>query len=170
MESTYATAENVSSIDLPQTQVDPHFSDTATPDEQTRFITFIIGDSSYCIDAASVAEIANPIPHSYIPNAPPALAGLAPHRDEMVAVVGLKREKHKAVPNALSRPKLLVLHECRFPARVAFEIDRLIDVVSLPADSINETDDGSRSIRSNERSFQVISADEIYSLLRPPEK
>lgn len=170
MESTYATLECAPTVDPLETQVDPHFSEPATPNEQTKFITFVIGDSNYCINAASVAEITDPVPHSYIPNAPAALTGLAPYRGEMVAVVSVHRDRPALTKPTTARPKLLVLHECEFPARAGFEIDRLLDVVSIPADQMHETGRDPGTMRANDRSFHLISADEVYSLLRPPEK
>ncbi|HET7543336.1 MAG TPA: chemotaxis protein CheW [Polyangiaceae bacterium] len=51
---------------------------------------FIVGDINYAVPIASVREIVNPVPLAALPHAPPAVAGVADHRGEILPIIDLR--------------------------------------------------------------------------------
>lgn len=60
------------------------------PDPQKSLVGFVVGDISYAVPIASVREIVNPVPLAELPHAPPAIAGVADHRGEIVPIIDLR--------------------------------------------------------------------------------
>jgi purine-binding chemotaxis protein CheW len=60
------------------------------PDPQKSLVGFQVGDVSYAVSIASVKEIINPIALTELPHAPPAIAGVADHRGEVVPLIDLR--------------------------------------------------------------------------------
>ena len=60
------------------------------PDPQKSLVGFRIGEVSYAIPIGAVRGIINPVPLTALPHPPPAVAGVADHRGEVVPVVNLR--------------------------------------------------------------------------------
>jgi purine-binding chemotaxis protein CheW len=60
------------------------------PDPQKSLVGFTIGAVAYAVPIAAVREIVNPSPLTALPHAPAAVAGVAAHRGEVVAVIDLR--------------------------------------------------------------------------------
>lgn len=59
-------------------------------DPQKSLVGFVVGDVAYAVPIDHVREIVNPLPLTELPHAPPAIAGVADHRGEIVPVVELR--------------------------------------------------------------------------------
>jgi purine-binding chemotaxis protein CheW len=64
--------------------------DKQRPDPQKSLVGFVVGNVSYAVPISAVREIINPIALTDLPHAPPAVAGVADHRGEVVPVVDLR--------------------------------------------------------------------------------
>lgn len=58
---------------------------------QKSLVGFTVGDVAYAVPIGAVKEIVNPLEVTVLPHAPPAVAGVADHRGEVVAVIDLRR-------------------------------------------------------------------------------
>ncbi len=58
---------------------------------QRGFVGFVVGDVRYAVPIAGVREIVNPQPLTDLPHPPPAVAGVADHRGEVVPVIDLRK-------------------------------------------------------------------------------
>jgi purine-binding chemotaxis protein CheW len=60
------------------------------PDPQKSLVGFVVGEIAYAVPISSVREIVNPVPLAELPHAPPAIAGVADHRGEIVPIIDLR--------------------------------------------------------------------------------
>lgn len=60
------------------------------PDPEKSLVGFVVGDVEYAVPISEVKEIVNPVALTELPHAPPAVAGVADHRGEVVPVVDLR--------------------------------------------------------------------------------
>ncbi len=60
-------------------------------DPQKSLVGFTVGEVAYAVPIGSVKEIVNPLDVTALPHAPGAIAGVADHRGEVVAVIDLRR-------------------------------------------------------------------------------
>lgn len=93
--------------------------------EADRYISFTLGQIECCIDIDFVAEVTGQLTSTFLPNTPAAIAGIAPHRGEMIAIVGVRQLLDQGQPAPGSRPKFVILNQGSPTARVAFEVDRI---------------------------------------------
>jgi purine-binding chemotaxis protein CheW len=59
-------------------------------DAERSLVGFVVGDVTYAVEIASVREIVAPLAITALPHTPPAVAGVADHRGEVVPVVDLR--------------------------------------------------------------------------------
>lgn len=163
-------------LDLPpfaaeSADIDGLLDDLVESPAAGRYVTFELGSKRFCISASSIAEITSPLTFTFLPNSPASVAGLAPFRGEALAIIGLREllQTGEAEPN--SRPKFLVLREGGMATRLAFEIDRMLDVVDgRDCHLSEETDDGvvnAQLTLNDGRICGRIDAARLYSLLSP---
>jgi len=60
------------------------------PDPNKSLVGFIVGDVSYAVPITAVKEIINPAVLTTLPHLPPAVAGVADHRGDVIVVVDLR--------------------------------------------------------------------------------
>lgn len=60
------------------------------PDPQKSLVGFVVGDVAYAVPIGAVREIVNPLTLTELPHAPPAVAGVADHRGEVVPIIDLR--------------------------------------------------------------------------------
>jgi purine-binding chemotaxis protein CheW len=65
-------------------------ADKQRPDPQKSLVGFVVGRVSYAVPISTVREIINPAPLTQLPHAPPAIAGVADHRGDVVPVIDLR--------------------------------------------------------------------------------
>lgn len=95
------------------------------PDPQKSLVGFQVGDVSYAVSIAVVKEIINPVTVTGLPHAPPAIAGVADHRGEVVPIIDLR-----------IRFGLPQMAPARKPKWILVEIDR--HTVGLVVDRVTE--------------------------------
>jgi purine-binding chemotaxis protein CheW len=60
------------------------------PDPNKSLVGFVVGDVSYAVPITAVKEIVNPASLTTLPHLPPAVAGVADHRGDVIVVVDLR--------------------------------------------------------------------------------
>ena len=60
------------------------------PDPQKSLVGFVVGEVAYAVPIGAVREIVNPLVLTELPHAPPAVAGVADHRGEVVPILDLR--------------------------------------------------------------------------------
>jgi purine-binding chemotaxis protein CheW len=96
------------------------------PDPQKSLVGFIVGDIAYAVPISSVREIVNPALLSELPHAPPAIAGVADHRGEIVPIIDL-RVRFGLAKNADPRKGKWILIEVEGRG-VGLSVDRVTEV------------------------------------------
>ena len=96
------------------------------PDPQKSLVGFRVGDVSYAVPIGMVREIINPVPLTALPHPPPAVAGVADHRGEVVPVINLRARFGLGRPTEQRREKwILIAVEGR---TVGIVVDQVTDV------------------------------------------
>jgi purine-binding chemotaxis protein CheW len=60
------------------------------PDANKSLVGFIVGDVAYAVPITTVKEIINPAVLTTLPHLPPAVAGVADHRGDVIVVIDLR--------------------------------------------------------------------------------
>lgn len=95
-------------------------------DPSKNYVGCVVGDLRYAIPIPAVREIVNALALLELPNAPPAVLGVADYRDEVVPVVSLRsRFSLPAVPTTRRTKWIVVETEGRL---VALVVDAVTEV------------------------------------------
>lgn len=105
--------------------------------EPVKFVSFVLGNDTFVIPAALVAEVVNPLPVTPLPNSPTILAGISALRGEILAVLDLSGINTDQPVSEMSRPKLIVLASEGDSLRVAIPVDRVSELQSLDPDGFS---------------------------------
>lgn len=93
---------------------------------QKDLVGFRIGEVAYAVDIHRVREILNPLPTVPLPQAPPAVIGVADHRGDVVPIVDLRRRFDLEPLPVTRRTKWVVVE--RGGVGVGLVVDRVTDV------------------------------------------
>ncbi len=103
---------------------------------QKDLVGFRIGDVAYAVDIHRVREILNPLPTVELPQAPPAVIGVADHRGAVVPIVDLRRRFDLEPKPVTRRTKWVVVD--RAGMGVGLVVDQVTDVFGAgPAEQRN---------------------------------
>ena len=100
-----------------------------------KFIVFILDEEFYAIPAKQVAEVVRPLSFTSLPNLPEWFLGIANLRGDIISIVGLKSLWNKESVDS-PKSKLIVLRSFDNGSPVAFKIDKLREIVTLPKEEI----------------------------------
>ncbi len=95
-------------------------------DPQKSLVGFLVGGIAYAVPIAVVREIVNPVPLAELPHAPPAVAGVADHRGEIVPIIDL-RIRFGVAPHRDPRKSKWILIEVEGRG-VGLAVDRMTEV------------------------------------------
>ena len=100
-----------------------------------KFVSFFLGERQYALPANAVAEVVGHLTPTPLPDAPPALLGIAPLRGDILAVVNTATTPSPAQP---SKKKAVVLRpgDRSVELPIAFNVDRLGEILKIGADQI----------------------------------
>lgn len=107
----------------------------ARPDG-AKHIIFALGTSHFAVPAGRVAEVVRPLPCTELPNLPGWLAGIANLRGDILTVIDLQAFWSADPPADSPRTKLIVLRPADPETRVAFRVDKLREITTLPEGSV----------------------------------
>lgn len=126
---------NVSPLDA-QTQIG------TAADTTYKFVSFYLSEKHYAVPAKAVAEVTGHLTPTALPDGPGALAGIAPHRGDILAIVNTGVPSGPGDP---SKRKAVVLRpigdKVEFP--IAFNVDRIGEMIQIRAADLRHasTDD-----------------------------
>jgi purine-binding chemotaxis protein CheW len=80
------------------------------PDPNKSLVGFIVGDVSYAVPITAVKEIVNPATLTTLPHLPPAVAGVADHRGDVIVVVDLRARFGLGVLEDQSRSRWVLVN------------------------------------------------------------
>ncbi len=89
-------------------------------------VGFVVGEVGYAVPISAVREIVNPLPLTALPHAPAAVAGVADHRGEVLAVVDLRVRFGVAPGGDRSRDKWILVDSAG--RTVGLIVDRVTEV------------------------------------------
>lgn len=162
---TLATAED-------QGPADPSLLAAKESGEAThKFVSFFLGEKHYAVPAHSVAEVVESLTPTRLPDAPPALMGIAPLRGDILAIV---ETGVKSAPLRNTKQKTVVLrpnHSVDMP--VAFNVDQLGQILKIGVNHIRSASEADplaefESTVDSERVL-IIEPSRIQNLLSAPE-
>ncbi|HLA95722.1 MAG TPA: chemotaxis protein CheW [Pyrinomonadaceae bacterium] len=152
-------------------------SDTLTDDTQPekageKFVSFSLGNAMFAIRASSVAEVSHPLPLTPLPGSPKTLIGIAPLRGEIVAMIDLRTLVDEHSQNAASKPKTLILKANGNETPVAFLVDKIGEIITLPLENVRVIANGSGGFISGETSHEagmvrILDCGRLSSVLAP---
>lgn len=107
-----------------------------TGDVLHKFVSFFLGEQQYALPAHSVAEVVGYLTPTRLPDAPPALLGIAPLRGDILAVVDTGTSSSS--PAHILKQKAVVLRPSARSVEmpIAFNVDRLGEILKIKADQI----------------------------------
>ncbi|MEP6901162.1 MAG: chemotaxis protein CheW [Actinomycetota bacterium] len=123
------------------------FSDSFFSDQQTansddeKFIVFFLDGELFAVSAEQVTEVVRPLAVTLLPNSPPWLCGIANLRGEIISILNLSKICNKKSAPVSSKSKLIVLKPKNFASPVAFPVDRLSELITLPKEAIEPAED-----------------------------
>ena len=123
---------------------DQMHSSAKAKDNQLKFVSFYLGETNFAIYAPAVAEVLPPLEVTPLPNSPENLRGIAPLRGEIVAMLDIKHLVAERTNCLAPRTKTLVLRSQGTDVTpIAFDVDKLGEIVSLPVDELRNVNDRS---------------------------
>jgi purine-binding chemotaxis protein CheW len=128
--------ENFPAADLSRLPDSPFFEKQNSQPIGKKFIVFFLDDELFAVSAAQVAEVVHPPAITPLPNVPEWLLGIANLRGEILTVADLSRLWNKQSFGRPMKPKLIVLRGNNASASIAFTVDRLSEIITLPDDEI----------------------------------
>lgn len=99
--------------------------------ETLKFLTFSIGANLYGISADLVEEISNPLPVTRLPGSPKGVSGIAPLRDEIIAVVDLRGILKEQSLISSNRSKFIIARSDLAEMRIAIPVDRVREMIDI---------------------------------------
>jgi purine-binding chemotaxis protein CheW len=97
-----------------------------------KYIVFFLNDKSYGILSNKVAEIFQPLSITTLFNVPVWLLGIAGFRNEVISVIDLKKLWNKESSASSLKSKLIVLRSEESVTPIAFAVDKLSKIITLP--------------------------------------
>ena len=101
------------------------------PNAGEKFVVFSLNELLFAVAAEKIAEVTHPLSVAPLPGTLDGVLGLANLRGEIIAVMNLKKmwnEKNPALPE---KAKLIVLRSAGAETALAFQVDKLNEIVTL---------------------------------------
>jgi purine-binding chemotaxis protein CheW len=119
--------------------------------QHTHLVTLGLGAEIFAVPVACVIEILAMRDLFRVPDGPPFLAGLADVRDQAVPVIDLRRKLGMPAVEVTHQTRIIVLEVFARGRKLAVGLiaDRVIEVITLPAERIGPPPDVGGSWRSD---------------------
>jgi len=127
---------DLSAFDLPNLTDSFSNGENATQASGEKFIVFVLDNEFFAVSAKQVAEVVQPLPLTPLPNVPEWLLGMANLRGNIISVVNLLKLWDKKTSQPSSKTKFIVLRSPNGDSSVAFTVDKLSEIVTLPSEKI----------------------------------
>lgn len=112
------------------------------PNTGEKFVVFSLNEDLFAVAAEKIAEVTHPLSIAPLPGTHGRVLGLANLRGEIIAVMNLKKmwnEKNFAPPE---KAKLIVLRSGSAETPLAFQVDKLNEIVTLSDSEIRPSAKG----------------------------
>lgn len=96
-----------------------------------KFVVFSLNDKLFAVPSSRIAEVTHPLPVAPIPGANDRFLGLANLRGSVIAVLNLKKLWNEANLAVSEKAKLIVLTAGYSETVLAFQVDKLDEIVTL---------------------------------------
>lgn len=127
---------DLSAIDLNELD-DPLYADKrAVQPDGEKYLVFFLEGKIYGILSDKVAEIFQPVSITPLFNVPEWLLGIVGFRNEVISVVDLKKLWNEKAQASSPKSKLIVVRSENFASPIAFAVDKLSKIVTLPKKDI----------------------------------
>ena len=126
----------MSAFDLPNLTDALIDSENSVQKQGEKFIVFALDNEFFAVSAKRVAEVVQPLVLTPLPNVPEWLLGMANLRGSIISVVNLLKLWDKKPSPASPKTKFIVLRPANGDTSVAFTVDKLSEIVTLPNEKI----------------------------------
>ncbi len=109
--------------------------DGSTSSEQADYITFYVGEVLLGIEITAVDEINRHLDVTRVPHAPPFVRGVLNLRGDVVTIIDLAMVLGFSSAEASRKSRVVIVREG--DERIGLRVDRIADVVSVDADSLD---------------------------------
>lgn len=143
-------------------------SDEPAGETTHKFVSFYLGERHYAMPARSVAEVTGHLTPTPLPDGPTPLAGIAPHRGDILAVIDTGIGTGSGDP---AKRKAVVLRPLgdKVELPVAFNVDRIGEMLQIRTTDLRHatTQDplGELEASVNGQSVLVVDPSRIVDLL-----
>ena len=104
--------------------------------EGEKFVVFFLNEKLYAMAAKEIAEVTQTLPVAFLPNAPEWIFGIANLRGEIITVLDLPKILHEETAVVSKKSKFVVLQSKNSDSVVAFTVERVGEIITLPAEKI----------------------------------
>ncbi|HRG96714.1 MAG TPA: chemotaxis protein CheW [Polyangiaceae bacterium] len=105
-------------------------------DPRKSLVGFVVGEVTYALEIGAVREVTNPLPVVALPQAPPAVVGVADYRGAIVPVVDLRAKFGLPSVAATRKTKWVIMDAGS--RLVALVVDAVTEVFGLGASGVRQ--------------------------------
>lgn len=105
-------------------------------DPRKSLVGFVVGEVTYALEIGAVREVTNPLPIVALPQAPPAVVGVADYRGAIVPVVELRAKFGLASAPVTRKTKWVIMDAGS--RLVALVVDAVTEVFGLGASGVRQ--------------------------------
>ena len=134
-----------------------------------KFVVFALDNEFFAVSAKQVAEVVQPLFLTPLPNVPEWLLGMANLRGSIISVVNLLKLWGRKTSSASPKTKFIVLRSFKDASPVAFTVDKLSEIATLPNEKIQFIEnDQSFFAKATHKSniLHLIDTEKLFSSLK----
>ncbi len=109
-----------------------------------KFLSFVLDNTTYCINLKSVKEVANTENLIPIPCSPDYIEGLMTLKGDFVTVVNLKKFLNFQKTDYSTKTKVIIVDSKEF--KLGFLIDEISDILDIPEENLSKKDINSQNL------------------------
>lgn len=109
-----------------------------------KFLSFVLNNTTYCINLKSVKEVANTENLIPIPCSPNYIEGLMTLKGDFVTVVNLKKFLNFQKTDYSTKTKVIIVDSKEF--KLGFLIDEISDILDIPEENLSKKDINSQNL------------------------
>lgn len=117
---------------------DSTFEKVDSQPDGEKYITFLLGQTQFALPSNAASEVVRSLPYTSLPNLPNWFVGIANLRGDIVSIIDLLMLWNQDSNESL-KSKLIVLRSGDSGSQIAFKVDKLCEIVTLPSESIQRS-------------------------------
>lgn len=133
---------------------------TQTSFVNDKFISFVLNETSYCINLKSIKEVTNRTNLIQLPCSPDYVEGLMTIRGDFITVINFKKFLNLSETEYTAKPKVIIIDSEQY--KIGFLVDEIYEISDIPEELI---DNKKSSTEDSYISSEIIRGDNIQLLI-----